>query len=132
MATIKRGPVNKGLSGLAQAALHPDECPVSQDLEVIGRRWAVQVLWTLQLAARPLRFRELQRSLEPITPKELTNRLREQEATGMVHRRVYAEVPPRVEYRLTEVGEAFLPVLRSVAAWAEQHGSKLNGAKSGT
>src|SRR5687767_13821611 len=99
MASSRRGPVNGRLSGLPGAVLAPEECPVSQVLEVIGHRWAVQVLWSLQHAARPLRFRELQRSLEPITPKELTNRLRQLEAAGIIHRRAYAEVPPRVEYR---------------------------------
>jgi DNA-binding HxlR family transcriptional regulator len=123
--TTKRGPVNKRLSGLAETALPPDECPVSQVLEVIGHRWAVQVLWTLHHADRPLRFRELQRSLEPITQKELTNRLRELEAAGMAHRKVYAEVPPRVEYRMTELGQAIMPILFALADWVKEHGPKL-------
>src|SRR5262245_49287977 len=99
MAPPQRGPVNRRLSGRADAALPPDACPVRRVLAVRGHRWAVQVLWTLHDADRPLRFRDLQRSLEPITQKELTNRLREVEASGMGHRTVYAEVPPRVAYR---------------------------------
>src|SRR6516225_9349476 len=127
MAATKRGPVNRRLSGLAEAALPPEECPVSQVLEVIGNRWAVQVLWTLHHAARPLRFRELQRSLEPITPKELTNRLRELEEAGMAHRKVYAEVPPRVEYRMTELGQMIMPILSAVAEWTKEYHPALKG-----
>ena len=124
MATTRRGPVNRRLSGLAEPALPPDECPVSQVLKMIGHRWAVQVLWTLHRADRPLRFRELQRSLEPITQKELTNRLRELEAAGMAHRKVYAEVPPRVEYRMTELGQTIMPILFALADWIKEHGPK--------
>jgi DNA-binding HxlR family transcriptional regulator len=127
MATTRRGPVNKRLSGIAEPALPPEECPLSQVLEVIGHRWAVQVLWTLHQAPRALRFRELQRSLEPITPKELTNRLRDLEAAGMVHRKVYAEVPPRVEYRMTELGQTIMPILVALGQWVKEHGPTLNG-----
>jgi DNA-binding HxlR family transcriptional regulator len=80
------------------------------------------VLWTLHHADRPLRFRELQRSLEPITQKELTNRLRDLEAAGMADRKVYAEVPPRVEYRITELGQTIMPIL-----FARASGSKSTG-----
>ena len=131
MAATKRGSVNKRLSGLAETPLPPDECPVSQVLAVIGHRWAVQVLWTLHRADRPLRFRELQRSLEPITQKELTNRLRELEAAGMAQRKVYAEVPPRVEYWMTELGQAIMPILFALADWVKEHGPKLKQARRG-
>jgi DNA-binding HxlR family transcriptional regulator len=94
---------------------------------VIGHRWAVQILWSLHHAARPLRFRELHRSLESITPKELTKRLRELEAAGIIHRRAYAEVPPRVEYRLTESGQTLPPLLVPLASWGKQNGSGLKG-----
>jgi DNA-binding HxlR family transcriptional regulator len=127
MSSSRRGPVNRRLSGLLGAALAPEECPVSQVLEVIGHRWAVQILWSLHHADRPLRFRELQRSLEPITSKELTNRLRELEAAGIIHRRAYAEVPPRVEYRLTESGQTLPPLLVALASWGKQHRSGLKG-----
>ena len=70
----------------------------------------------------PVRFRKLQRTVEPITQKELTKRLRELERAGMVDRRVYAEVPPRVEYRLTELGSSLMPALIGLHDWAEQHG----------
>ncbi len=106
--------------------------PLSQVLAVIGHRWTVQVLWTLHYATRPLRFRELQRSLEPITQKELTNRLRELEASGMVHRTVYAEVPPRVEYRMTELGQTIMPLLVALGEWVKQHRPNLKGGAAAT
>jgi DNA-binding HxlR family transcriptional regulator len=127
MASTGRGPVNKRLRGIAVTVLRPEECPVSQVLEVIGHRWAVQVLWTLHQAARALRFRELQRSLVPITQKELTNRLRDLESAGLVHRKVYAEVPPRVEYRMTELGQTIMPILVALGQWVKEHGPRLNG-----
>ena len=127
MAATRRGPVNKRLSGIAEPVLPPEECPVSQVLAVIGHRWAVQVLWTLHQAPRALRFRELQRSLEPITQKELTNRLRDLEAAGMAHRKVYAEVPPRVEYRMTELGHTVMPILVALGQLVNEHGPTLNG-----
>jgi DNA-binding HxlR family transcriptional regulator len=101
-------------------------------LAVIGHRWTVQVLWTLDLADRPLRFRELQRSLEPITQKELTNRLRELEASGLVSRTVYAEVPPRVEYRMTDLGQTLMPRLVALAEWVKQHRPNLQGGAAAT
>jgi DNA-binding HxlR family transcriptional regulator len=62
----------------------------------------------------------------PITQKELTKRLRDLERSGLVHRRVYAEVPPRVEYRLTELGQTLIPALTALHEWAERHGSVVN------
>ena len=121
-----------GVNRLAETVLLPDACPLSQVLAVIGHRWTVQVLWALDLADRPLRFRELQRSLEPITQKELTNRLRELEASGMVHRTVYAEVPPRVEYRMTELGQTIMPLLVALAEWVKQHRPNLKGGVAAT
>jgi len=106
--------------------LPPGECPTSQVLNLIGHRWAVQVLWALNHAARPIRFRELQRALEPITQKEMTNRLRELEAAMMVHRKVYPEVPPRVEYQLTALGKSIIPLLIALADWVRDNGLDLN------
>jgi DNA-binding HxlR family transcriptional regulator len=94
---------------------------------VISHRWAVQVLWTLHQTPRALRFRELQRSLEPITQKEITNRLRDLAVAGMVHRKAYAEVPPRVEYRMTDLGQTIMPILVAVGQSVKEHGPTLNG-----
>lgn len=118
-------PGGKKSSGMREKPLPPNECPVSRILGLIGHRWSVQVLWMLNHAPQPIRFRELQRSLEPITQKELTNRLRELETAGLVHRQVFAEVPPRVEYRITELGRSIMPILFTLADWVKQHEPKL-------
>lgn len=124
MASITKRRVRptRRLSRLPDIPLPPSECPVSRIFELIGHRWSVQVLWLLNHVDRPLRFRELQRSLEPVTQKELTNRLRELEAASMVHRTVFAEVPPRVEYQITEVGRSIMPLLFALADWVRNHG----------
>jgi DNA-binding HxlR family transcriptional regulator len=98
-------------------------CPASRAIELIAHKWTIHILFALHESGEPVRFRKLQRAVEPITQKELTKRLRELERAGMVDRRVYAEVPPRVEYRLTELGSSLLPVLVGLHEWAERHGA---------
>ncbi len=132
IATTQRGPVNRRLGRLAATVLLPDACPLRHVLAVRGHRWTVHVLWTLDLAARPLRCRALPRSLEPITPQERTNRLRERAASGLVHRTVYAEGPPRVEYRMTALGQTIRPRLVALAAWVKQHRPNLQGGAAAT
>jgi len=97
-------------------------CPASRAIELVAHKWTIQILFALHEAGEAVRFRNLQRAVEPITQKELTKRLRELERAGMVHRRVYAEVPPRVEYRLTELGSSLMPALIGLHEWAEHHG----------
>ncbi|KFI69320.1 HxlR-like transcriptional regulator [Bifidobacterium magnum] len=70
-----------------------------------------------------MRFKELQRSIGGISQKVLTNNLRDMEASGLVVRRVYAEVPPRVEYSLTEIGESLRPIMDAMWAWGEGYQS---------
>jgi DNA-binding HxlR family transcriptional regulator len=82
----------------------------------------MHILFTLRQAGQPVRFRRLQQMTGPITQKELTKRLRELEHSGLVHRKVYAEVPPRVEYRLTELGGTLMPALEAFSAWAVKYG----------
>src|SRR5262245_66207140 len=95
------------------------DCPISRALNLIAAKWTVPIIYHLQRAGAPVRFRQLQRMIAPITQKELTRRLRELERMGLVHRQVYAEVPPRVEYRLTETGETLEAPLKALAEWAE-------------
>ena len=101
--------------------VHKD-CPATRAIDLVAHKWTMHILFTLRQAGQPVRFRRLQQMIEPITQKELTKRLRELERSGLVHRRVYAEVPPRVEYRLTELGGTLMPALEAFAAWAEQYG----------
>jgi DNA-binding HxlR family transcriptional regulator len=91
-------------------------CPAEATLHVIGGRWKVPIIWHLFAGTR--RFSELQRELPGITQKMLTQQLREMEKNGVVSRRVYAQVPPKVEYSLTETGMSLRPVVEAMCVWA--------------
>lgn len=94
-------------------------CPVETTLDVIGGRWKVLILRELMQGVQ--RFNQLHRSLKGITQKMLTQQLRELEEDGLVHREVYLQVPPKVEYSLTEVGETLQPVLHAMHHWGETY-----------
>lgn len=94
-------------------------CPVEATLELIGGKWKGLLLYHLLEGTH--RFNALKRMLPNITQRMLTNQLRELEAAGLVHRQVYAEVPPRVEYSLTEHGRSLAPILHALKTWGEQH-----------
>ena len=96
-------------------------CPASRVFDLIAHKWTVTIIHHLHKANGPIRFRQLQRLVEPITQKELTKRLRELERSGLVHRTVFAEVPPRVEYRLTDLGATLIPALAALHQWAESY-----------
>ena len=95
-------------------------CPVEATLSVIGGKWKGIVLWHL-LRDGTLRFNEIRRRVPGVTQRMLTNQLRELEASGIIHREVYREVPPRVEYSLSARGMTLEPVIRALAAWGEAH-----------
>lgn len=103
----------------AKDALFPN-CPIRNILARVGDKWSLLVLYTLQ-HKEPLRFKQLQRELPDISQKSLTQTLRILEEDGFVHREVFAEVPPRVEYRLTERGLSFLPVIDNLIGWAAEN-----------
>ena len=91
------------------------ECPVATTVQIIGSKWKLLILRNLM--ARPWRFNELKRSLGGVSQKVLTDALRTLEADGIVVRTVYPEVPPRVEYALTELGETLRPILKTMEHW---------------
>lgn len=93
-------------------------CPVETCVSLVGSKWRLLVMRDLLLNGS-MRFKELQRSIGGVSQKVLTNNLREMEDAGLVVRRVYAEVPPRVEYSLTEIGESLRPVMDALWAWGE-------------
>ena len=93
-------------------------CPVETTLLLIGNKWQVLILRDL-LMKGTLRFKELQRSIGSISQKVLTSNLRTMEESGLIHREVYAEVPPRVEYSLTPLGLSLKPVLDAMQARGE-------------
>lgn len=94
-------------------------CPVETTLMLIGSKWKVLILRDLMPGTK--RFGELRRSIGSVSQKVLTAQLRDMEACGLVNRRVYAEVPPRVEYSLTELGRSLRPILDAIWAWGEAY-----------
>ncbi|MGI6032417.1 MAG: winged helix-turn-helix transcriptional regulator [Coriobacteriales bacterium] len=98
-------------------------CPVETTLSLIGDKW--QVLIIRDLLGSTMRFGELRRSLGGISQKVLTTQLRKMEAAGLVHREVFPEVPPRVEYSLTELGKSLKPIVDSMAQWGENYKERL-------
>ena len=92
-------------------------CPVETTLTLIGDKWKVLILRDLLPGTK--RFGELKKSIGGVSQKVLTAQLRDMEESGLVSRRVYAEVPPRVEYSLTELGQSLKPILDSMQNWGE-------------
>ena len=97
-------------------------CPVATTVALIGSKWKLLII--RNLLARPWRFNELKKDLEGISQKVLTDSLRSMEADGIITRTVYPEVPPRVEYALTELGKSLKPILDSMRAWGEAYKTK--------
>ncbi len=95
------------------------ECPVATTVQLIGNKWKLLIIRNLRM--RPWRFNELQKSLDGISQKVLTDSLRSMEADGIITRTVYAEVPPRVEYSLSELGETMRPILDAMETWGNSY-----------
>lgn len=98
------------------------ECPVAATVQLIGNKWKLLII--RNLLARPWRFNELQKSLDGISQKVLTDSLRSMERDGLVNSTVYAEVPPRVEYSLSEMGKSLEPILDAMREWGEGYKDK--------
>ena len=98
-------------------------CPVETTLTLIGDKWKVLILRDLMPGTK--RFGELKKSIGSVSQKVLTAQLRDMEQNGLVHREVYAEVPPRVEYSLTPLGRSLKPILDSMWAWGEGYKASL-------
>lgn len=99
------------------------ECPIMATLAMISDKWKVIII--CKLKGSTMRFNELMRALKGVTQKVLTSQLRELEADGLVIRKIYPEVPPRVEYSLTPLGQTLIPVLDQLEAWAQEHSEEL-------
>ena len=100
-------------------------CPVETTLTLIGDKWKVLILRDLMSGTK--RFGELKKSIGTVSQKVLTAQLRDMEANGLVHRDVYAEVPPRVEYSLTELGQSLKPILDAMWTWGEDYKNSVTG-----
>lgn len=94
-------------------------CPVETTLNIIGNKWKVLILRDLMSGTK--RFGELKKSIGTVSQKVLTAQLRDMEADGLLTRTVYPEVPPRVEYKLTDLGKSLQPVLDSLRDWGEEY-----------
>ena len=100
-------------------------CPVETTLTLIGDKWKVLILRDLMPGTK--RFGELKKSIDTVSQKVLTAQLRDMEANGLVNREVYAEVPPRVEYSLTELGQSLKPILDALWNWGEDYKNSVTG-----
>jgi len=103
-------------------------CPVAPVVDVVFSRWTTPILWALHEYGRQ-RFVELERRLTSITPKVLTQRLRQLERDGLVSRTYHAEVPPRVEYEITELGASLGPLFAHLSTWADAHLAEVEQAR---
>ena len=105
-------------------------CPAERTLKIVGGRWKIFIL--LRLFSGTLRYAELQRRVNAVTggmvtPKMLTQELRQMEADGLIQRQVFAEVPSRVEYSLTPLGRNLHPVVEAMMIWGRQHEQETTG-----
>ena len=95
-------------------------CPVETGLELLSGKWKPRILWKLRQNGI-MRFGELKKQLEGVTQKMLTQQLRQLEKDGLIMRKVYAQVPPKVEYSFTEFGKTLGPVLDAMADWGSEN-----------
>ena len=94
-------------------------CPVATTVQLIGSKWKLLIM--RNLLVRPWRFNELRKDLEGISQKVLTDRLRSMEKDGIITRTVYPEVPPKVEYALSELGQSLRPVIKAMEQWGNNY-----------
>ncbi|GII58305.1 HxlR family transcriptional regulator [Planotetraspora thailandica] len=108
---------------IPEACVSPDPeqaCPISPVVDIVFSRWTTPILWALHEFGRQ-RFVELERRISTITPKVLTQRLRQLERDGLVVRTYHPEVPPRVEYEISELGRTLAPLFATLADWSATH-----------
>ncbi|MFB4315218.1 winged helix-turn-helix transcriptional regulator [Actinomadura sp. 21ATH] len=115
----------KAATGPAAAEL---ACPIAPVVDIVFSRWTTPILWTLNEHGRQ-RFVELQRRITTITPKVLTQRLRQLERDGLIVRTYHPEVPPRVEYEISDLGRSLAPLFAHLADWAGTHLDQVERAR---
>lgn len=111
--------------GIVSSDTDHDVCGMSVAIDVVGGKWKLHLMWVL--AAGPQRFGRIRRLLTGVSEKVLAENLRQLEASGVVRREVYAEVPPRVEYSLTPIGRELEVALRPLEVWGDRHRDELLG-----
>jgi DNA-binding HxlR family transcriptional regulator len=106
-------------------SVQPEQaCPIAPVLDIVFSRWTTPILWTLNEYGRQ-RFVELQRTIATITPKVLTQRLRQLERDGLIVRTYHPEVPPRVEYEISELGRSLAPLFATLSEWTQVNLAKV-------
>ena len=99
-----------------------NDCPINTTIRIIGGKWKIPVLYVLR--EKTLRFSEIQKSLPQVTQKMLTQQLRELEKDGLVSRKVYAQVPPKVEYTITPMAKKLEPIIDALCQWGTDYQNK--------
>lgn len=120
---------NKGDKSEKKIIFDEKTCPVTATMKVLGGKWKPILINAIYFTS-PARFGELKRSVIGITQSMLTSQLRELEEDGIITRKIYAEIPPRVEYTLTDFGLTLSPIIQSMAEWGKQY--KLNNETKNT
>lgn len=108
---------------MAKTIAIPEQCPMDVGLNILSGKWKLRILW--HISRKPIRFNELQRSIGTITTKTLTQQLRELEEQKIVLRTVYPEMPLRVEYSLTALGQSIQPILKALCDWGTSYQKQL-------
>jgi DNA-binding HxlR family transcriptional regulator len=103
------------------------QCSMELTLALIGGKWKALILW--HLGDKTLRYNEMRKILPNITPKMLTQQLRELEDSGLVRRFIYTQIPPKVEYSLTQAGKSLLPILDTLCKWGLNYANEFEQAK---
>lgn len=110
-------------------AVDPEQaCPIAPVVDIVFSRWTTPILWSLNEYGRQ-RFVELERRITSITPKVLTQRLRQLERDGLITRTYYAEVPPRVEYEISDLGRSLAPLFATLADWTTANLPKVHRSR---
>lgn len=102
-------------------------CPIRHVVSHFGDKWSLLVLYTLYASEEPIRFNDIRREMRDISQKMLTATLKHLEKLNLVHREVYPEVPPRVEYSLTPLGDSLMPHIVGLIAWGKEHFDEVVG-----
>jgi DNA-binding HxlR family transcriptional regulator len=105
-------------------------CPIAPVVDIVFSRWTTPILWQLNAHGRQ-RFSDLRDLVDGITAKVLTQRLRQLERDGLVSRTIYPEIPPRVEYEITDLGRSLAPVFAALVTWSESYLADVTQARSG-
>lgn len=116
----------KNISSAKKFSQEHKACPAFLALGLIANKWSVKILYTLAHSGdKPMRFSEIRKALDTITQRELSKQLREFEMAGLVDRKAYPEVPPRVEYKLTELGLSLKTPVDSLSDWSQLYGPEV-------